>query len=100
MRLKNVILNHVKKYILRSKIQIENVDDQYDIYHAWGPNVNSNLFIKEELPKGEPTILPDVISTIGYVDPRHSSLGFRFIKAKNHSGIFPIDLFSWISFEL
>lgn len=68
---------HIKKYMMRSKLKLEPLEDQ--VWQAWGPT-STSIWEQDSNPTGSDVYIPrNGISDIGCKDPRHKSLGIRFV---------------------
>ncbi|KAK9765417.1 ccr4 associated factor [Basidiobolus ranarum] len=72
------LLKHIKKYILRSRVKIQDVSEEYNVWNLWGPKAN---FIET----GKPVNIPQgsmILKEIGDIrckDTRYPGLGNRII---------------------
>ena len=70
VRLESAFTTHMKRYILRSKIEMKKLSDK-QVWQAWG--------LEEEMSG-----LEVESGSLLFKDPRHHSLGYRFIQPKNN----------------
>lgn len=84
VRVKDSFKPHLMKYLLRSKIKLDLVDDEYQVWQVWGPSASKlwGNYVKDTtLPRG--LVVPrDRFCDIGCRDPRNPHLGVRFILPK------------------
>ncbi|CAD8165900.1 unnamed protein product [Paramecium pentaurelia] len=78
--IKSSLVNHIKKFLIRKKVQITDYEDQLHIFQVYGQEVKLNN------QEGEPIIDPnnDLSEEGDYrnivaVDPRSSSIGIRMV---------------------
>ncbi|CAO3625724.1 unnamed protein product [Cunninghamella blakesleeana] len=82
----NPILKHLKRYILRSKIKIKDVSEDYHLYHIWGkshlPTV-MNAKDADHVPTGTLIKKNNQLTDIGCEDPRVHGFGYRAVIPKD-----------------
>ncbi|KAJ3222117.1 ccr4 associated factor [Clydaea vesicula] len=95
------LILHLKKFILRNKIELNNISNEKDVYQIWGPNftslysgtlIDKNLDLlnkNEKFPVG--CLIWDKFSNIGMRDPRHLDMGLRVILPKGDIPNLPSD---------
>ncbi|GES76761.1 aminomethyltransferase folate-binding domain-containing protein [Rhizophagus clarus] len=79
------IIKHMKKYLLRSKVNITDVSSLYQIWNIWGNGIN-NLWWKHQVPNPSATklhtgtlVLKENIAEIGCRDERYPNMGLRLV---------------------
>nr|CAG8630260.1 14570_t:CDS:2 [Entrophospora candida] len=89
------LINHLKKYLLRSKIVITDVSSHYNAWSIWGKNIN-NLWWQHQIPKPFTTKLPtgtlvlkERINEIGCKDKRYPDMGLRLVLPADTKPILP-----------
>ncbi|KAI9478554.1 MAG: hypothetical protein EXX96DRAFT_482676 [Benjaminiella poitrasii] len=68
---KDILVRHLKRYILRAKIKIRDCSDEYKLWQLWGPSLH----------RLDPTLVKEKqrISDIGCHDPRIQGFGYRAV---------------------
>ncbi|CAG8503389.1 3721_t:CDS:2 [Racocetra fulgida] len=84
-RIVSDLIKHMKKYVLRSKVSINDVSSQYNVWNMWGGNID-NLWLRYQVPNLSATKLPigslvlkERIAEIGCKDKRCPYMGLRFV---------------------
>ncbi|CAI2165582.1 13649_t:CDS:2 [Funneliformis geosporum] len=79
------IIKHMKKYILRSKVKINDVSSFYQIWNVWGDKID-NLWWRNQVPNPSATklqtgvlVLKEKIAEIGCRDKRYPNMGLRLV---------------------
>ncbi|CAB5200995.1 uncharacterized protein OCT59_022770 [Rhizophagus irregularis] len=79
------IIKHMKKYLLRSKVNITDVSSLYQIWNVWGNEIN-NLWWRHQVPNPSATklhtgtlVLKENIAEIGCRDKRYPNMGLRLV---------------------
>ncbi|KAI8332125.1 hypothetical protein BC941DRAFT_474536 [Chlamydoabsidia padenii] len=97
-------LKHLKRYILRSKVKIKDVSDDYSLYHLWDSTHN----VSPTIPESSSTVPPGGLikkkcrlSDIGCIDPRVPGFGYRAVVPNDQgvNSILPADEYSELSSE-
>ena len=99
-------LKHVSKYVLRSKIKIQDCSQEYQVWQAWGDS--SRLLHGHCVPKDAKLFPPGSLIakenhySIGCKDPRHSELGIRFLSPMGVTPRLPLSYnqVPWEQYEL
>lgn len=81
---------HLKKYVMRNRVEIVDQSESYTVIQAWGPSTGhlANLIpgaLVSSLPVGS-LVSSRRFTDIGAKDARHPSLGIRFIVDKEGKG--------------
>ncbi|KAJ3045436.1 ccr4 associated factor [Rhizophlyctis rosea] len=74
---------HLKKYLLRSKLTVQDASSRYRVWQVWGPSTSLlwTHFVPKEtkaLPLGG-AVPKDRFCDVGCKDPRHPDLGLRVV---------------------
>ncbi|KAI9225001.1 hypothetical protein BC828DRAFT_372065 [Blastocladiella britannica] len=77
---------HLRRYRLRTKVEIEDVSEKWDVWAAWGPRV-CQLWTRDAVAGGVPATALVVrdqqpVADIGCYDPRWAGLGVRAVVPK------------------
>ncbi|CAO3617476.1 unnamed protein product [Cunninghamella echinulata] len=87
----NPILKHLKRYILRSKVKIKDVSEDYQLYHIWGNKSHkpsslsstSTSIVEPDVPTGTLIKKNNRLTDIGCEDPRVHGFGYRAVVPKD-----------------
>ncbi|ORX98649.1 Aminomethyltransferase folate-binding domain-containing protein [Basidiobolus meristosporus CBS 931.73] len=72
------LLKHIKKYILRSKVKVQDVSEEYNVWNIWGPQANSfEIGKSSNVPQG--SLILKEIGDIRCRDTRYPGLGNRVV---------------------
>ncbi|KAG1132331.1 hypothetical protein G6F61_000045 [Rhizopus arrhizus] len=75
---KETFMRHLRRYMLRSKVKLRDVSEEYNLWHIWGDSLNNHHQLSPTLVKKEKRL-----SDIGCHDPRIAGFGYR--------AVFPVD---------
>jgi hypothetical protein len=90
----STFLKHLKRYILRSKVKIKDVSNDYSLYHLWD-SVQKVAPTTPEVPVPPGGLIKKSarLTNIGCVDPRVPGFGYRAVvpndEGKENSVLFP-----------
>ncbi|KAK9695322.1 ccr4 associated factor [Basidiobolus ranarum] len=76
------LLKHIKKYVLRSKVKIQDVSQEYNVWNLWGPKSNDILTGGSILKE---------IGDIRCKDTRSPGFGTRVLLPSNQTFPLPLD---------
>ncbi|KAJ3122318.1 ccr4 associated factor [Nowakowskiella sp. JEL0407] len=82
------LISHFKRYILRNKVHLSNVSDQYQTYQCWGPTTHGlwGSYVEptaaSKLPPGG-LVAKERFCDVGTKDPRNSDMGLRILLPSN-----------------
>ncbi|KAI8096655.1 uncharacterized protein BX664DRAFT_324547 [Halteromyces radiatus] len=93
------LLRHLKRYVLRSKVKMRDVSDEYSLYHIWGHSHKATLDMP--VPVGGLIKKNTRWSDIGCIDPRVPGFGYRAVIPNNQNidNILPSDEYSELPAE-
>lgn len=87
------LTQHMKRYILRSKVKVRDVSSDYSIWNIWGPGTANIRSASHKEPAHHEKHLAGSlikkegrISDIGCLDPRVPGFGYRVV-SRNTEGI-------------
>lgn len=75
---KETFMRHLRRYMLRSKVKLRDVSEEYNLWHIWEDSLNNHHQLSPTLVKKEKRL-----SDIGCHDPRIAGFGYR--------AVFPVD---------
>lgn len=74
---------HLRRYLLRSKVQIRNATDQYVLWGIWGPRAHEFWGAPpkepEDMPRGSMVFKEEKCADVGCRDPRWKGMGLRVL---------------------
>ncbi|KAJ3086827.1 ccr4 associated factor [Quaeritorhiza haematococci] len=93
-RITQDLLKHMKRYLLRTKVRITDMSNEYTVWQAWGPTTLRlwgnyvPTAIAHKLPAGG-VVPKDRFCDIGTKDPRHLDMGLRFVLGRDQKPPLP-----------
>lgn len=92
---------HLKRYILRSKVKVRDVSSDYTIWSIWGPSTAHIRSVThkdhphhDKQPTGSLVKKEGRVSDIGCVDPRVPNFGLRVVAKRDEREFFELLLCS------
>ncbi|KAI8384666.1 uncharacterized protein BYT42DRAFT_563252 [Radiomyces spectabilis] len=74
------LLKHLKRYVLRSKVKMRDVSEEYSVYNIWGQAINSaTTKAITDVPTGMLVKTDKRLTDIGCMDPRVPGFGYRAV---------------------
>ncbi|KAI7847321.1 hypothetical protein BDC45DRAFT_575976 [Circinella umbellata] len=77
------MFKHLKRYILRSKVKLRDVSDEFNAFSVWGNIHQHNEEEENKVPVGSLVKKNKRVSDIGCIDPRVPDFGYRAIVPQN-----------------
>lgn len=74
---KTAFIRHLKRYLLRSKVNIRDCSEEYQLYNIWGTALNNETLDPALVQKEKR------FSDIGCTDPRIPGFGYRTVLPKD-----------------
>ena len=90
------MFKHLKRYILRSKVKLRDVSDEFSAFSVWGNIHQHNEEEENKVPVGSLVKKNKRVSDIGCIDPRVPDFGYRAIVPRNEGCYYFI--FAFFSF--
>ncbi|KAI9269234.1 hypothetical protein BDA99DRAFT_346160 [Phascolomyces articulosus] len=77
------MFKHLRRYILRSKVKLRDVSDEFSAFSVWGNIHQHNEEEENKVPTGGLVKKSKRVSDIGCIDPRVPGFGYRAIVPRN-----------------